>query len=164
MGAHEDGDGPRFLHQHAPGSGKIEIICLLASELHRLGKADSVVVLNYAAPGPCDLRADYTSHMTWVQPGCWSIHSVISHHLSKSPKGPGPSGSATSPDWVTRRITHAPTVVNRSPTHAPGDHESVATAHIIARKARDEGGNNSGKSVIFDSHKHDLLSQPFPRS
>ena len=44
-------------------SGKTEIICLLASELLRLGKADSVVVLIYAAPGPCDLSADYTSHM-----------------------------------------------------------------------------------------------------
>jgi type I site-specific restriction endonuclease len=38
----------RFLHQHAPGSGKSEVILMLASELLRLGKADSVVILNYA--------------------------------------------------------------------------------------------------------------------
>eukprot|EP00928_Gymnodinium_smaydae_P011659 TRINITY_DN14276_c0_g1_i1.p1 TRINITY_DN14276_c0_g1~~TRINITY_DN14276_c0_g1_i1.p1 ORF type:complete len:841 (+),score=119.18 TRINITY_DN14276_c0_g1_i1:38-2524(+) len=38
----------RFLIQHAPGSGKTEVIALLARELLTRGKADHVVILNYA--------------------------------------------------------------------------------------------------------------------
>mmetsp|Transcript_7385 Transcript_7385/g.16180 ORF Transcript_7385/g.16180 Transcript_7385/m.16180 type:complete len:814 (+) Transcript_7385:81-2522(+) len=44
----EGGQSRRFLHQHAAGSGKTEIIAVIALEVLRRGMFDSVIILNYA--------------------------------------------------------------------------------------------------------------------
>mmetsp|Transcript_20219 Transcript_20219/g.36026 ORF Transcript_20219/g.36026 Transcript_20219/m.36026 type:complete len:808 (-) Transcript_20219:171-2594(-) len=48
LAAIQQDEGTRFLHQHAPGSGKTEIIALMSKELLRRGIFDFVVILNYA--------------------------------------------------------------------------------------------------------------------
>ena len=132
--------GPRFLHQHAPGSGKTEIICLLASELLRLGKADSVVV-------QADVRRG-----SGCKQGCTvSAHYSVGSRLHPSLEKVKSNGRATALVSRVGRTTASQSLQSSSPSSSHHYHHRsqtlvliIITAIIITIPSPPSPTNNKG--------------------